>query len=308
MFRKISFKTILIIFAGLLALVIITHLIDRSKGNRSFKNELSNLNPDEIDHFELCPGTATKEAISLKKTGENWQLQFHNKTYNADRSVVESVINNAAHLKASSIASTNKKRWAHYQVNDSLSTHLRVFSGNQLKADLDLGKTSYSNQQQTTYIRVSGEPATYGIQGIQASGLKHKADDFKDKTVIKSNKNDWDKLTFSYPADSSFVLEKLDKKWSIPQIHTDSAKVASFLSSIQNLKHYKFGEPDKQENPVFSLTIEGKNLQKPIKIDALQEKDGKLLIASNQNPGLWFDGSGLKEKIFPPELRFVSNK
>lgn len=306
MFRKVSLKTILIVFAALLILVVGVTLMDLKKGNRSFKSELISISPDQIDKIEIYPRVMNGVKVELTKDGDHWNGNSNNKQFNADSKFAESIVNELNHLKPESVASNKKDRWKHYQVTDSLGTRIQLFAGNSLQADIYLGKFSFSSQRQPkSYVRLADDKATYGVPGYIASSFNRDLNGFRDKTVIHSNKGDWTKLTFTYPADSSFVLQKEGQKWTIPSSTADSTKVAKFLTALQNINHYKYATQEPQGQPTFSLKIDDN--KEPIEIKGYQENN-ELLVSSSQNPGTYFDGKSIKDKLFPAQSKFTSSK
>lgn len=297
MFRKVNLKTILIVFAALLILVVGIKLMDLKKGNRSFKSELVSVTPDQINKIDIYPRVMNGAKIELTKDGAHWTGNSKGTKFNADGSFAESIINQLNQLKPESVASNKKDRWKHYQVTDSLGTRVQLFAGNSLQADLYLGKFSFSSQRQPkSYVRLADDKTTYGVSGYIASSCNRDINGFKDKTVIHSNKGDWTKLTFTYPADSSFVLQKENSKWTIPTATVDSAKVVKFLSALQNINQYRYASQQPQGHPTFSLKIDDD--KGPIEIKGYQENNG-LVISSSENPGTYFDGKSIKKKLFP---------
>ncbi|HKJ43653.1 MAG TPA: DUF4340 domain-containing protein [Sunxiuqinia sp.] len=305
MFRKVSLKTILIVFAVLLILVVVVKLIDHKKGNRSFKSELVSITPDQINKIDIYPRVMNGARIELTKVGARWAGNSEGTKFNADGSFAEAIVNELNHLKPESVASNKKDRWNHYQVTDSLGTHVQLFAGNSLKADLYLGKFSFSSQRHPkSYVRLADDKTTYGVSGYIASSFNRDVNGFKDKTVISSKKGDWTKLTFSYPADSSFVLEKENSKWTIPSAIADSAKVVKFLSALQNINQYKYAKQEPQGQPTFALKID--DSKGPIEIKGYQESND-LVISSSQNPGTYFEGKNIKKKLFPSRSSLSSS-
>ena len=307
MFRKVSLKTILVLFAVLLILVVGTRLLDLKKGNRSFKSELVDVTSDQINKIVVSPRVMRGQKVELTKENDHWIGTSGDKKFNADSKLAESIVNELNHLKPESVASNKKDRWEHYQVNDSLGTRIQLFAGNSLQADVYLGKFSFSSQRQPkSYVRVANDETTYGVDGYIASSFNREMNGFRDKTVIHSNKNDWKKLTFNYPADSSFVLEKDSLKWDISSASADSIKVAKFLSALQNLNQYQYASQKPQGAPTFTLKIEGD--KSPIEVKGYEENSNQIVVTSSQNPGTFFDGKNIMEKLFPPRSKLTAIK
>lgn len=307
MFRKVSLKTIFILLAVLLILVVGVNLMDKMKGNRSFKSELVEFEADQINKIVVAPKVMRGKQVNLTKEGDQWFVSSGGNKFNAERRMVESILNDLNHLKPESVASTKKARWGYYQVNDSLGTRVQLFNGTDLKADIILGKFSFSSQREPkSYVRMADDQTTYGVQGYNATTFNRPLDEFKDKTVIHGSKGDWDKLNFTYPADSSFVLTKANQKWTIPGVAADSAKVSRYLSSIQNLTQYQLSDKIPEGSPSFTLKIDGKGTS--IEVKGFLEPNNDLVVSSSQNPGIYFKGNTIREKLFPPQSQFVKTK
>ncbi len=304
MFRKINLKTIIILFVVLLAIVIITTITGSMKGNRSFKGNLTGFNADQIDKIVISPKVMNGKKIEISKNNDRWELLADGRKFNADQRLAESLVNELDQIKPKSVASTKKERWADYQVTDSLGTRVQLYSGNTVLEDIYLGKFSFSGGGATSYVRLANDKTTYGIAGSQSSMANRNADGFKDKTVINSEKEEWDKITFSYPGDSSFFIGKQGDKWNIGDIETDSVKIAGFLSSLSTVNHYKLASTEPSENPQYSVKIEGKKLTAPIEVNGYRQND-LFIVSTSQNPGIFFEGKDLMKKLYPSKSRFA---
>jgi len=303
MFRKISLKIIVIVFVSLLVLVLISKISDHKKGNRTFKEVLTEFDANQISKIQISNGVNKTNTIELSKNKDKWTISCNNKMFNADKQIVVSMINELNKIHPSSVASTKKDRWKKYQVDDSSATRVKLFAGNILKGDILAGKFSYSGRSGKSYIRIYGDKTTYGVTGDQSSIIKRQPDSFKDKTVISSDKINWEKLTYSYPADSSFILVKNNNYWEINGIKTDSIKTAGFLSSINYVRHYNMSKTaPAKSSPDYELKIEGKNIA-PIIIKGY-DQNGTFIVSSDENPGVFFEGNDLKKKLFPGKYKF----
>ena len=304
MFRKINLKTIIILFVVLLAIVVITTITGSKKENRSFKGNLTEFNADQVDKIVISPKVMKGKKVEISKANDHWTLLADGKKFNADQRQVESLVNELNQIKPRSVVSTKKERWDDYQVTDSLGTRVQLYSGNMVLEDIYLGKFSFSGRDATSYVRLANDKTTYGIAGSQSSTANRNADGFKDKTVINSESGEWNKITFSYPGDSSFVIQKQGDKWNIDGTETDSVKTAGFLSSLAAVNHYKFASTEPSGNPQYAVKIEGKKRTAPIEVNGYQQND-LFIVSTSQNPGVFFEGKGLMKKLYPPKSRFT---
>lgn len=299
MFRKINSKLLISVFVVLLAFVVIVELMDSRKGNRTFKSDLVDVIADDVTSIELYPKAVSGSLIRLFKENDKWKVESDGKTYNADGPGALRMINELNDMKPKSVAATGKDRWKQFEVTDSLGTRVKLMSGNKVLADLVIGKFSFSQPNNTTsYVRLSEDKEVYGVNGMLAMSFNRHLNTFRDRTIIKSDKNNWTKLSFSYPADSSFVLEKRENKWMIGDMQADSAKVAQYFTRIANLTDGNFADGKPSVSPTHHLSIEGKNMMQNVEITGYYEGPDNFVLESNQNPDTWINSKTTANKVF----------
>lgn len=299
MFRRINIKILTVLFTTLLAIVVLVELADSKKGGRTFKSELVKVETDEVSSIEIYPKSVNGEQIKLFKENDSWKVESEGKKYNADQSIAKRLVSQLNDMKTKSVAATNKDNWEKYEVSDSLGTRVKILGAADVLADVIIGKFSFSQpRNMTSYVRLSNEKEVYGVEGMLGSSFNRNLDSFRDRTIIKSNKNDWTKLSFSYPADSSFVLEKKGSDWMIGDVQADSAAVAQYFNKISNLSDGNFAEVEPAVASTHHLTIEGNNMVQKVEISGYSSGEEDFILATNQNQGAFFNSKTTAEKIF----------
>lgn len=306
MFRKINAKILVTVFVVLLALVVVVELLDSKKGNRTFKSDLVEVLADEVSSIELYPKVVNGAKIRLYKENDEWRVESNGKSSKADQATAGRMISELNNIKPKSVVATSKDRWENFEVNDSLGTRVKLLNGSKVVADLVIGKFSFSQpRNMTSYIRLADEKEVYGVEGMLGMSFNRNVNSFRDRTVIKSNKADWTKLTFSYPADSSFVLEKKGEKWMIGDMETDSAAVVQYFNSIANLTDGSFTEEKPAIASTHQLTIEGNNQMQKVEIKGYYFDAENFVFESNQNPEAYFNSKSNAEKVFVPVMKLI---
>lgn len=309
MFRKINQKIILILFVVLLALVIGVFIIDKQKNERTFKDDLVEVNADEVNQILLYPRSERGKEVKLEKENDVWLVINNGKKYPAEESAAASIISELNRATPESVASTSKERWKQYEVTDSLGTKVILKTkADKTLAELYVGKITFSQQRKaTSFVRLADDKVVYGVAGYLAMSFNRDADSYRDKTVLKVKKKDVVKLSLTTPEDGTFELTKGDKNWMIGSEPADSAAVDKFLSEIQDLKHSKFSNQNIEEGniSVYKLEIDGNNMQQ-IKLTADSFGEEMLLLTSSQNNGNIFEiDDELKNKLFPSKNTFL---
>jgi hypothetical protein len=308
MFRKINNKILVTVFVVLLAIVVVVELMDSRKGNRTFKNDLVEANADNVTSIEIYPRAANGKLLKIYKENDNWKVESDGNKYNADASTAIRLISQLDELKPKSVAATSKDRWKQFEVTDSLGTRVKLLNGDDVVADIVIGKFSYSQPRNTTsYVRLTNDKEVYGVEGMLPMSFNRDINAFRDRTIIKSNKNDWTKLTFSYPADSSFVLEKKADKWMIGDMEADSSKVVLYFSQIAGLNDGSFAKEKPVIAPTHRLTIEGNNMMQKVEIVGYYSDPDNFVLESSANPDTWFNSAAAAKKVFTSVMDLIGN-
>ena len=212
MFRKLNLKTILILFAVLLVLVVGVNIIDSQKNERTFKDDLVEVNADDVTQILLYPKSAKGKEIKLEKENDSWQVIKDEKKYPADNGSVSSIINELNRIKPASVASTSDQRWKQYEVSDSLGTRVILKNNSKTLADLIIGKMSFSQQRQaTSYVRLTNDKVVYGVDGYLPMTFNRDLNSFRNKNVADVKKNDLTRLTLTTRTTALSPLRKATK-------------------------------------------------------------------------------------------------
>jgi hypothetical protein len=322
MFKQLNMKWLAGIFLSLLLIVAIVILKDKSgtkNRNRTFKSELTDFDSAKVTSILILP-KMMGEKISITKEGDIWQLATKGKKYSADENAVKGMLMSLVSLKAERIAARNKDKWKEYEVTDSAATHVQVYTGKKMVCDVYLGKFSYQQpanpnpyqQQQgtlTSYVRMAGDNEVYAVEGFIAMAFNRQANDFRNHTVVRVEKENITRLSISSP-EGTYSLAKQGNGWTMNGVIADSVSIANYVSQIAWLNNSSFlDEPIlESNNPDYTLNIETGNSSAPIKIEAIRsDMTNVFAIKSSQNQGTYFSGkqSGLMEKIFAKKEQFL---
>ncbi len=307
MFRKLNTKTLVIALIVLLAVVVGAYLMDQRNGERTFKASLVQTDTDAIDKIVLLPKGIKQKEIELKRDGGNWSVSQNGNRYPGDNSAILELINLLNPLKPESVVSSNPKHFKDFDVEDSTAIRVKLMQGANVVADLLIGKLEMSSGYNVnSYVRLSNDKVVYSVAGYLSMSANRDLDAYRNHKVMDGNKSNWSKLEFTYPADSSFVLEKQSEgKWHIGAVEVNAADVDKFLDQLQHLNHSKFTTSLPPSNPNYQLRITGSKLAAPIEVNGYSSVSENFVISSSLNNGNLFDGKDLREKLFPGKGIFL---
>jgi hypothetical protein len=317
MFRKFNLRILLGVLVVLLAVVIVAKTIESRKGDSSFRTDLLGFDTTGVSSVVISMGTGTPKILSLERKSNGWEVKQDQKTYRTNEAQVWSLINQLAGLKIESIVAKSKDRWKDFQVSDSAGTFILVKKENKTLAHLVLGKFSWKpsnnpyNQQGiiNSYVRQAGEEETYTVNGFLQTIVSTDPSVYRDRTMLKFEKEALSGLQFSYP-DSSVTLVKTLGKWSINGSLADSVKTDEYLNNLMRLNAISFAQaPLLGAKPIFILTVQQISGQ-PMVVEAYTTAvDGEYILSSSMNPGSYFASSNdLMNRIFKGKNWFIAKK
>jgi hypothetical protein len=323
--KGINNKILLIVFVILAIAAVIMYFYDRNKGDRTFKSELFKVDSAQVTAITIYPKGKGDSSLSLVKTGKNWEIKSGKRSWPADTSVVQNIISTLLHAKPERVASKDRSSWKEMEITDSLSTRIVVYENNDDVADFRLGKISFSqgdnmpgygrrqNIIAKSHVRVADDDRVYVVDGFLNMMFSGQVSMYRNRMVFRLDKNQLTKLSFIYPGDSSFTLERAIDRWLLNGEPADSTKVDSYLNSIRNTVSTDFADETTQP-PVYpyTLTIEGNNMATIVVKGAIDVVSKKYFMTSTFNPASVFGSTnpGLFQRVFAGigKFRITRNK
>ena len=309
MFRKTNNKVLGFIFILLLVIVIVAYLSDAGKEERTFREELVNIDTTAVTKIVINTKSNNYKPFSIYKSGKGWLIELKNgKTASVKDERVKQILNELVKIKPKRLAARGEDKWSEFQVKpDSSGTRVQVYEGDDATLDIILGRPNYIPQPRSvsTYVRLYNDTDVYEVNGFLALTFNQGADSFRDNTIIKSDQNMWNELQFNYPADSSFTLIKTGNKWFINNVETDSVKTTAVLRKLAAFMRSNFAddiEVPAGKSPSYQLTIKGKEIN-PIEVKAYVDSS-YYVVTTNQNPGTKFDGKTFGKDLFVNKSTF----
>jgi Domain of unknown function (DUF4340) len=314
-------RRLLYLLLGLIAILFLTILIKIPKEKATLKSKIIEFDTSEVSKILLFPRISNGKAVEFNKIKGKWTVQQGSIISATQEGAVQNLFGEVLNIKAQSLAAVSKSKWKEFELTDSLATHIKLIDiKGKILADLMIGKFNYKQQdnpyggysgnnvQITSFVRLYSEQNVYAVDGLLPFSFNVKFDDWRDKTFIKSDKNDITGIKFTFPADSSYSLNKKDNVWKIADYVADSASIANYLVSLGSLNGENFKDDFKPVlSPVYQLSIEGNNLLN-ISIKCFKG-DGKeeYILNSSLNPDVYFTSgkNGIFEKIFTSKKFFL---
>ena len=300
---KRSNNTILLIALIVLLGGFILSRVFRSPSLESNLDEhLLSLDTSKISAIHINPATEKGE-IKLVRAGKSWEVQRDQVRARVEASQVKSALESIQEIHPERLVTRKQEKWADYNV-DTTGTHVLVFTGQNNPTEFWVGKTSGGGNT----MRLEGEDNVYEVKETLERNFNKRFSGWRDKTVLKTEPETVTRVTFDYPGDSSFVLEKTDGKWTIDNAKADSTKVTNYLNRFRSQDLSEFADDFKSENlPVWIVTLYN-NSTKTFELKGWNTDDTKWVVTSSAQPGVFFasDNKSLMTNLFLGRESFVS--
>jgi hypothetical protein len=321
MLKNISSIKLIGIFAALVLVYFGIKFFGGSSRSKSFKAEIV-----EIDTAKVTKVLIDSKGQNLELIKENnaWKVSIGEGKYApAQKSSVKSALSSLLSIKPSRIAAKKEDKWKEYQV-DSAGTRVQVFEGGKSTLDLVIGRFGFNQQamqqqqqmmmggrgmqQFYSYVRLNNENEVYVADNFMGMSISPDPNNYRNKQLLSLTTDDITKIQFNYPADSGFVLSKVDSVWSIFGSQPDSAATADYLSDIRYVSNSNFVDDVPASalvSPTVSMNISQTN-EPDIMVKAFQHPEHKWIVHSSDNPMAYFADEELVKKLFVGREKFMT--
>ena len=300
-------RILLIVFVVLLGIFLGKKFLG-GDDSRNFREVLVAVDTASVTKIVLATKANDHKPVELIKTSATWDVKSENVNDQADEGAVKGMLTSFVKMTPKRLVAKSEDKWGQYEVNDSLGTQVKMYSGDELLADVVIGKFNFqqATRSMSTFVRLGEEEDVYSVEGFLSSTFNQPLNGFRDKTFLETNKPDLTSLKFDYPGDSSFMLSKIGENWQINEVAADSAAVETFLNGLRSIRQRDFVDDFDRGGKValYQLTIDGNNMS-PIVVQGFQEGD-ELVLHSSLNENAFFEEGGLNafEKLFVPAGQF----
>ena len=295
--KKLSNK---ILLSGLVILVALfaASRFFRSPGMESnLRKELIKLDTASISEVKILPSKEHIEELTLKREGSLWKVKKGDRTESVNKTTLKSILTSLAGVNAQRMVSRKKDKWNDFNVGDG-STHVSVYSDGSKIADFHVGKLGFTQSNDGgfggayTYVRLSDEEEVFTVEGFLESTFNNTFNDWRDKTLLNLDKSAITKISYRYPLDSGFVVEKKDSVWFVGAQKLESSKAENLLNQFTSKYMTEFADGFTPVNQAdINIQVEGKSVPLAT-IEFWKKDDSEWLVTSSTQKGVYFSSKG----------------
>jgi len=313
--KKINNKILVIGLAGLVAIFVISKIFRSPRLEGNLRKELVKLDTAEISEIRMTSSGDQPKLVKLIRAENKWTVVQDDKTYPADKSSVNNILSTVADLNAVRMVSRKKEKWDSYNVGEK-GTNVSVYVDGSPKAEFRVGKTGFNQnptQQQFgrqgieafTYVRMTDEDEVYMVNGFLEASFNKSVNDWRDRSFLRFAPAEVSKVSFQYPADSSFVLEKRDSVWVNGNENADKAKVDAYVREFSYRSETSFADTFSATSaPTYSIRFDG--VSGTLATVEAWRQDTNWYLRSSRQPDVVFlnNDQSTMSRLFPGPSKF----
>ncbi|NOY51648.1 MAG: DUF4340 domain-containing protein [Chlorobi bacterium] len=308
--KKRNGITALILVIAVAALIIIKFTRNESS---NFRKALPSFNEESVNNIKI-KSPYFEPLADLVKQGDDWFVNIDDKRFPANGQKIKMILKELNGSKVKSVVGTGKPSMSKYNTDDSLATTIELMKNGKTLARYAVGRFDYIQDRHKmnngrpggepiTYVSLEDDKNVYSINSMLPLQIGREIDDFRDKTLIKTDKSAIEKINFTNAAGDSFELEKIDGKWMLGNMEADSAKMDIYLRKLSKISGAEFGhEVAKGAKPSSSITIYQSGNQ-PITVNLFAVDSVSNIVGSSQYPDSFFNdkNNNIAKKLFVNE-------
>ncbi|MFH0734381.1 MAG: DUF4340 domain-containing protein [bacterium] len=283
-------------------------LIAIPRNERSFNKDIVNIDTTDVTKILIYPHSNGHKEICLFKSGNIWKVKLNNNiAENVPAEKITNIFNQLLSIKPLSLVTRDAKKYKDLMV-DTSGTKVKIFEDYDLILDLIIGRFSFKQPSSIfTNVRLNDKKEVFITEGFLETTFGNVSiNNFRNTTLIKADFSTFNKLSFVYPADTSFQIIKVTDIWQIDDAGINTDNMESYLAQTANLSGTDIVNKnliDFNKLTKLTLTIETDN-NKTYTLYGFINKD-KSIINSSLNPNVFFNAKDLIKQVFVGKKYFV---
>jgi hypothetical protein len=245
--KRYNNKILTGVFLALLGVFLLIKLFYSSKSKSNISKEFASLDTASISEVKIYLKGKESSELRITRDETGWKIGTANSQAWAEPGVVQELLISLNRVRIDRLVASDKNSWNDLHVSDTLSTHIIISGKETVMADWHVGNPPNGG---SAYIRSDEEEKVYMLENNHLNSLASKSfDDWRDKRLIKFDRDKVTRIVFTYPADSSFTLVKNDSTWRMGHNEIRSSLIDNYLNSIYSQKIFSFATDSFSINP-----------------------------------------------------------
>ncbi|MBS1582805.1 MAG: DUF4340 domain-containing protein [Bacteroidetes bacterium] len=275
---------------------------------RTFRERIMRVDTGALSSFLIRPAPRRGHPeMRFERDGGHWTLRSAGFHTPADQRRMDELLALISDVRTLRVIGRLTDVKAAYGLTDSTADHL-VLDTPEGRMDLAVGVMS-SGDEPATAVHASGDEAVYAVPGMLGLYTSRSYIDWIPKPMVNGDPARWKRVTFVFPNDQGYSLERHGAAWTLNGLPTDSLKVARYLRNLSRYSGSALTDPADTLKAVlvYNLVVEDSTRAAPIMLRIFQAGD-RLIARSTLAPPeivMPFDPQVEIPRLFRPPSAFL---
>lgn len=276
---------------------------------RTFRDRLLQVDTSAVTGFTLVPALFKGlPPLHFQRVGTGWRMRMGADSSDVEAEAVRDVLGTVADMRTIQLAGQAESVAARYDLTDSTADRLtlRTATGT---VELWVG-TGGQGEMATTAVRLPQDQEVYTVAGALGKAADRTYGDWLPKRLVVGDPRNWTDLTFRFPNDSSYALERNGDHWAINGVRTDSTRTWRFLLSLAKARGQEAADPRDTlvAIPGYRVTVTDTTRPDPMVVTVyLVPQEQRFIVRSSLHPQVVmpFDPRTEIPRMFRPPVSFM---
>lgn len=304
-------KTLLIVIVILAGIYAAFTFLNVNQKESTMNTGAMQIDTTLISEISFNPELMNRAELKLSRKEGSWKVIQEEQSFTADPTSISRLLQDLSRLKIDRIVGKDASSWNKFELGENQVTKVKITftEGEPLIFYLGGFDFDQQTQQAMTYLRIDGDNRSFLVYGYLLGHFNRDAASYRNRLMSSLNPEQISKITFTYPADSSFTLSKNNGIWFKNLQAADTLQIANFASSLANLQSPSIIGQSIDVSalfPAYRMEIELGQMDR-IQLECLTgHPEYPMIIRSSMNDESLFNGSmnQLFENTFPSPSRF----
>ncbi len=307
MFGKLRTVHWLLLLVVLAAIWWISGSVSQRAQKRTFREEILRVDSNTISSFTITPGPEKQlPPIRFERKGTGWLMRLGQDSSSPDPAPIHALLRTWSHMRVTRVAGRLAEVGERYDLSDSAAERL-IINAPDGPYELRVGR-HLPGEEPATLVNLPGDEMVYAIEGSMGQYADQPFGEWLPRYLVVGDPLNWRRLTFNFPGDTGYVMERIGGEWTIDGVLTDPERVMKFLNSLSKARGRSVLDPADTLTaiPAFRLMVEDTTRAEPIVV-VVYNGDRKFIVRSSLNPGtvMPFDGKEEIPRMFRPKEAFM---
>lgn len=276
-------------------------------GQRTFRQQLAAVDTAALRAFTLTPVPRTGEApLRFTRDSSGWQVAQGDRRTAAFARPLAQLLAALHRMEPISRPGPDPATLQRYGISDSLAALVQVQDAEPFT--LRIGITTGGQEPATAILR-EGDPNVYLVPGALSWIMELGFEDWITKPMVNGDPAQWERLTFIFPGNVGYVLERSGTGWLVDGQPADSTRVAKYLHALSEYYGDALADPADtlHARPLYTLRVEDRSRQAPVTL-VIYDAGHRLIARSSLAPPevvMAFDAGMELPRMFRPPNAFL---